>query len=300
MFLATVLDHYPNLRHVNCGNVQWEPYDLRSTFIGTPDIAAVFVLRPSGAPSQKGEHPPVAAGGVYARLALRRNDFLSLTELLPGTQLLPTSDVRLVEIHAFFLAAARHDSPGLTWDLEQDFREAVLHVGGTDTFSAAGSFVRAVGTRIEDLTVRPCVPLSLSQKEVDALCQAVHIQSCTSLASFTVCFTLMPGTADAASTQWRLILALLRRVPPQSLRRLRLVVVVEGGGLCLSTRSQLKQMRWRDVGGLLPAFVALKDFDVAVVGEGEEDSEVWQDLEFHLRGLMPEHVRLRQERVCVL
>lgn len=135
---------------------------------------------------------------------------------------------------------------------------------------------------------------------VNELCQTLGIWSCTSLAALTLCYTLARDADAAANVQRLLNLALLRSVPAPLVRRVRLAVIVTGHGLCASTRSQVKQLGWRDIGAVLHRFPALQEVAIAVMEEGSGGSEVWQEIERSLRVVMPKGVRLMYRQGCIL
>ncbi|EKM58444.1 uncharacterized protein PHACADRAFT_171712 [Phanerochaete carnosa HHB-10118-sp] len=299
--LPLLLHCFPNVTMISCRHVLWAPYDISRAFLTPADdaYAYFYVTRPSPPVTDRDDRLAVLRGKTDVQLALPRNDLLFRTAPPPSTRLLPTSNVRIVDFSVFRLAPKDVESLQAAADPSTAFREAVLHVRNQDTFKPAGDCLSTIGTRLEDLTVRWLTPLSLGKTHVDALCEALHIRSCTSLSSLTLCHTLVPGASSAVHTQWLLNLALLQSVPACSVRRLRLVVVVPGNGLCRNMWGQLKQTRWCDLDAVLHRFTALKEVVIAVVGEGPEDSEVWQEIEYSLSRVVPNGVRLRYCQGCV-
>ena len=69
---------------------------------------------------------------------------------------------------------------------------------------------------------------------------------------------------------------------------------------CDKTWEQVKQMRWKDLAMELSRFAKLRKVEVVVVGEGSEDSEIWQEIEQRLRGAFPRGVCLVQGYFCIL
>lgn len=46
-------------------------------------------------------------------------------------------------------------------------------------------------------------------------------------------------------------------------------------------------------------FPNIQEVAVAVLGEGFHDSEVWQDVEFALRGVLPRGIRIVYDQGCI-
>lgn len=135
---------------------------------------------------------------------------------------------------------------------------------------------------------------------VHALVNELGIASRMSLSSLTLVYTLIPGESFAAYAQWQLNLAVVKSIVASDLRRLRLVIKVEEVDGCHETWGQVKQMRWQDLVVELSRFAKLQKIEVIVIGEGKEDSEIWQEIEQRLRGTLPGDVRLVQGYFCIL
>ena len=135
---------------------------------------------------------------------------------------------------------------------------------------------------------------------VNALVRELDVARCMSLSSLTLVHTLIPGEASVARMQWQLNLAVVRSVVSPDLRRLRIVIQVEEDGGCDKTWGQVKQTRWQDLAMELDQFANLQKVEVVVVGEGSEDSEIWQEIEQRLRGTLPRDVRLVRGHFCIL
>ncbi|GJE96246.1 hypothetical protein PsYK624_124400 [Phanerochaete sordida] len=278
-------------------DVSQGPFDLQQTLPNlTPYAAYVYVVCPSSeAPAENAAGDP-----AHPQIFLPGNDFLGLNTLPEGKNLLHNPAPRLVHLRVSPLTL--EGSQTLAQWLGEDIQEMNVHLRDEDTFTHAGRFLCKLDRHasLKDLTIRVLDAVSLVGKKAAALSRALRLNSCTTLASLTLCMTLLPGATLAVELQEQLNLAILRDVPARTLRRIRIAFVLPEGRLCDRTMGQLKATRWRAIGDVLPRFTALKIVAVAVMGEGGGDSEVWLEAERGLRRVMPEGVRLVYDPGCIL
>lgn len=107
--------------------------------------------------------------------------------------------------------------------------------------------------------------------------------------------TLLRGDFAVAMKQWQVNFTLLQRTGP-ALRRLRIGLLVDAETEVPGTSARVNQLPWKALGEMMTRFPHLEEIGIFVEGEGERESEIWQEVERALCLSISSRVRIVQCR----